>query len=91
MNCPRCETSTLDERDREGVTLDLCRSCRGVWLDRGELEKLIARASADLDELERAPPPSYKTHGKNYRDEHEYHSKYRRKKTWIESLGDIFD
>jgi uncharacterized protein len=50
MHCPRCEQSSLDEREREGITVDVCRSCRGVWLDRGELEKLIARATSDLDE-----------------------------------------
>lgn len=33
------------EIDRDGVTIDRCEKCRGVWLDRGELEKLIARSS----------------------------------------------
>ncbi len=44
MHCPRCEMEVLDERERDGVTIDICPSCRGVWLDRGELERLIARA-----------------------------------------------
>jgi Zn-finger nucleic acid-binding protein len=44
MNCPRCLASSLLERNREGVTIDVCEACRGIWLDRGELEKLIARA-----------------------------------------------
>lgn len=44
MFCPRCETESLAERTRDGVTIDHCPSCRGVWLDRGELERLIARA-----------------------------------------------
>jgi len=35
---------TLTEMDRDGVTIDRCARCRGIWLDRGELEKLIARA-----------------------------------------------
>ena len=47
MTCPRCHTTDLDEKDRQGVKIDLCPSCRGVWLDRGELEKLIAVAVAD--------------------------------------------
>lgn len=46
MNCPRCE-GPLDERVRDGVTIDVCARCRGIWLDRGELEKLIAIATAD--------------------------------------------
>lgn len=45
MNCPRCESS-LSELDRDGITIDRCTGCRGVWLDRGELEKLLARSPA---------------------------------------------
>ena len=47
MNCPRCTTAHMTELDRDGVTIDRCDRCRGIWLDRGELEKLIARAGAD--------------------------------------------
>ncbi len=41
MVCPRCQSS-LAELDRDGITIDRCDRCRGVWLDRGELEKLLA-------------------------------------------------
>ena len=44
MNCPRCETSSLVEVDRSGITIDRCERCRGIWLDRGELEKLTNQA-----------------------------------------------
>ena len=50
MKCPGCETSDLEVRTRDGVEIDVCPRCRGVWLDRGELEKLIARAVKDDDE-----------------------------------------
>ena len=46
MHCPRCHTAELVERERTGIQIDICTSCRGVWLDRGELEKLIARDSS---------------------------------------------
>ena len=49
MKCPRCDVEDLTEKSRDGVTIDVCKGCRGVWLDRGELERLIARA-ADGDE-----------------------------------------
>jgi Zn-finger nucleic acid-binding protein len=39
MFCPSCQ-NTLRERERDGVMLDVCPGCGGVWLDRGELEKL---------------------------------------------------
>jgi uncharacterized protein len=43
MTCPRCNTANMEELDRDGITLDRCTSCRGIWLDRGELEKLLSR------------------------------------------------
>ena len=50
MKCPRCQNASLDERERNGLTIDVCTSCRGVWLDRGELEKLLAHAKSELDQ-----------------------------------------
>lgn len=50
MKCLRCADRTLDERERDGVVIDVCPSCRGVWLDRGELEKLLARMGRMHDE-----------------------------------------
>lgn len=47
MTCPRCQTASLQEIDRDGISIDRCERCRGLWLDRGELEKLQAR---DLDD-----------------------------------------
>ena len=46
MICPRCTLASLDSRPRENVTVDVCPRCRGVWLDRGELETLNAHAVA---------------------------------------------
>lgn len=45
MNCPTCNT-TLTTAERQGVEIDLCPQCRGVWLDRGELDKIIERYHA---------------------------------------------
>lgn len=53
MNCPRCERTTLEERDRHGVTIDSCPECRGIWLDRGELEKILSRAQREIEDAER--------------------------------------
>lgn len=47
MNCPRCEVITLEEREEAGMQVDVCLVCRGIWLDRGELEALLLRARAD--------------------------------------------
>jgi uncharacterized protein len=50
MNCPRCK-SALNMSERKGVEVDICPLCRGVWLDRGELDKIINRYDA-FDEEE---------------------------------------
>jgi Zn-finger nucleic acid-binding protein len=42
MNCPVDDT-TLEMTDRQGIEIDYCPQCRGIWLDRGELDKLIER------------------------------------------------
>jgi uncharacterized protein len=89
MHCPRCEAVVLDEIDRNGVTVDRCASCRGIWLDRGELEKLLARATAELEAgpQARAPLPEHR-----YRDHdreppssrREYHGHKRHRSFWHE-------
>jgi len=82
MPCPRCVESELIEKERDGVTIDACVRCRGIWLDRGEIEKLIARASDELMLNDSSGPPSS--------DRHYGASKHRpaRKRGW---LGDFFD
>lgn len=47
LPCPRCEAHSLVEQERDGVTIDRCTRCRGIWLDRGELERLLEQARAD--------------------------------------------
>lgn len=44
MKCPLCHAE-LRVADRQGIEIDYCPACRGVWLDRGELDKMIERAS----------------------------------------------
>lgn len=50
MKCPTCPDSTLVMTDRSGIEIDYCPTCRGVWLDRGELDKIIERSAAALPE-----------------------------------------
>ena len=53
MPCPVCKVP-LSMSDRQGVEIDYCPQCRGVWLDRGELDKIIERSVA----ADAPPPPS---------------------------------
>ena len=55
MQCPVCRVP-LAMSDRQGIEIDYCPQCRGVWLDRGELDKIIDR-SAPAPEPVREPAP----------------------------------
>jgi len=63
MNCPICNV-TLLIADKQGIEIDYCPECRGVWLDRGELEKIIERSS------------SYSANQRPYRSKDDEHSEY---------------
>lgn len=85
MNCPVCQVSLL-MTDRNGIEIDYCPQCRGIWLDRGELDKIIERS---------LPASSGNSHSGGYKDQ-KYHSykdrEYEYKKHKKESfLGDLFD
>jgi uncharacterized protein len=62
MKCPHCHDVTLVMSERQGVEIDYCPQCRGVWLDRGELDKLIERsaqmAAAPAPQAAEAPRPA---------------------------------
>ncbi len=85
MKCPTCADSTLTMADRQGIEIDYCPQCRGVWLDRGELDKLIERAapSAAPANTARSQPGFVDS---DYPSAHGQHG--RRRKSW---LSEIFD
>ena len=58
MPCPVCAVP-LVMSDRQGVEIDYCPQCRGVWLDRGELDKIIERSAAAESASRPASPPQY--------------------------------
>ncbi len=58
MLCPVCKTDLM-MTDRQGVEVDYCPRCRGVWLDRGELDKIIERSAAMEAPAQRAPAEAY--------------------------------
>lgn len=83
MKCPKCNV-TLLMTDKQGIEIDYCPECRGVWLDRGELDKIIERSAQPQSQ------PGYNPYGghKDYDHKHyDDHHKYKRK-NW---LGELFD
>lgn len=55
MKCPSCKEVLLTMSERQGIEIDYCPQCRGVWLDRGELDKIIEKSLAQTAS-EQAPP-----------------------------------
>ena len=49
MKCPACPEADLVLSERQSIEIDYCPKCRGVWLDRGELDKIIERANQNLE------------------------------------------
>lgn len=90
MKCPVCPDATLLMTDRQGVEIDYCPNCRGVWLDRGELDKLIqlgARHDAPQASPSRSATEPYRRPDFEDSDFGKRQGGYRRK-SW---LSDIFD
>lgn len=90
MPCPICKTG-LTLSDRAGIEIDFCQTCRGVWLDRGELDKIIERSVEDAAPPRRpAQPPRFDGPQGDYRyrdDDYRYRQGKRRKSF----LSDLFD
>ena len=100
MNCPICTDTQLVMADRQGVEIDYCPKCRGIWLDRGELDKIIER-SATLDS-DAAPTQQIMNHQNTPHQQRYHHDKdrrynqdsgyghpYRKKKSLLSELFDF--
>jgi len=101
MKCPVCPDSTLAMTNREGIEIDYCPTCRGVWLDRGELDKLIERSTAEMSSARSEPAPPPLRDPRESRDPRDYdrgrydddryrdsdYHKRKRKSMW----GELFD
>ena len=61
MQCPVCRVP-LAMSDRQGIEIDYCPQCRGVWLDRGELDKIIERSAPEPASGRASPQPSAPLH-----------------------------
>ena len=91
MSCPVCRVP-LTMSERQGVEIDYCPQCRGVWLDRGELDKIIERSAQDLAPAPQpAPPPIHQPRPgrSDYDRDRDYgHHHRKRRKSFLEELFD---
>ena len=101
MKCPVDDTD-LSISSREGIEIDFCPQCRGVWLDRGELDKIIERAAASYApvdarpmerERERAPRDDSDYRDRRYDDRDRGdgvdHGRRRKKRSFLDDLFDF--
>jgi hypothetical protein len=99
MKCPICAETDLVMTERQGVEIDYCPKCRGVWLDRGELDKIIERSisvpqgqttqppSMPISQVQPGYAPHYDSHSSHHGHQGHHGQGYRRK-SW---LGELFD
>ena len=93
MYCPVCKTINLVMSERQGIEIDYCPQCRGVWLDRGELDKIIEKS------LSMSPSPRMETHGPSYSNQRPadrgypepHQGQYYKKKKREGFLSELFD
>jgi len=99
MKCPICATSDLHMSERLGIEIDYCPQCRGVWLDRGELDKIIAQsvrepvqvAMVPAPQAQQAPRQAPQGYDNRYGKDDKYYGEqqgYRRKKSIWQELFD---
>ncbi|WP_027329746.1 zf-TFIIB domain-containing protein [Marinimicrobium agarilyticum] len=89
MKCPICTDENLVMADRQGIEIDYCPKCRGVWLDRGELDKIIERSAVAVPQ---GQPQSQSQPRGDYREPPRHYSNqghYKKKKGGL--LGELFD
>lgn len=99
MKCPTCKTVDLVMSDRNGIEIDYCPQCRGVWLDRGELDKIIERSTSPAAHAQQQPAygnqpaPHYQGHGhQDYGYPHQGHTQHHQHHKKREGFwGELFD
>jgi uncharacterized protein len=92
MKCPICGTD-LVMAERQGVEIDYCPQCRGVWLDRGELDKILER-SLSMEQPRSVVPRTRHEDAHYHYDDDRYDDDKRypqKKKNWLGEVFDIFD
>ena len=88
MKCPNCPDAALAMTDRQGVEIDYCPKCRGVWLDRGELDKLLERAATAVPPRAVGATPQRDFVDSDHHGAAGQGQYPRRKKSW---MSEIFD
>jgi Zn-finger nucleic acid-binding protein len=87
MNCPACKTVSLSMSERNGIEIDFCPECRGVWLDRGELDKIIEKSAVSTNNATNHNMQQQSGNPNLFGKPNDYY-KYKRKKSFLEEIFD---
>ena len=91
MNCPVCSETSLVISERQGVEIDYCPKCRGVWLDRGELDKIIERSNEVFDNERPQNYDDKSYENKKYYSDKKYDDDYYKKHKRKSFFNGLFD
>lgn len=91
MNCPVCSETSLVISERQGVEIDYCPKCRGVWLDRGELDKIIERSNEVFDNERPQNYDERRYENKKHYSEKKYDDDYYKRNKRKSFFNDLFD
>jgi hypothetical protein len=87
MKCPNCKEVSLVMSERQGVEIDYCPECRGVWLDRGELDKIIEKSQKEIERPQKSDDYRKEDRSEYKKYESDRYS-HKKKGGW---LSDLFD
>lgn len=90
LRCPSCD-GAMQEVDKHTVVVDICRDCRGVFLDRGELDRLLDEAGRreDISGADRAERPGRRSRGSDEGHQGQEGRGGRRKRGWLEDIFEL--
>lgn len=89
MKCPVCKDVTLLMTEKRGVEIDYCPECRGIWLDRGELDKLIEKEEKSYQEV-RDVSRDYEYEDDRRDSKTSSHSKKRKRESFLSEIFEMF-
>lgn len=81
MKCPNCKEQSLVIAERKGIEIDHCPECRGIWLDRGELDKILEKSREDENVYKQ-------DHYRGHAQSDHYQKPYKKRKSFLEELFD---
>lgn len=83
MKCPVCKDVTLLMSEKKGVEIDYCPECRGIWLDRGELEKIIEKENTSVKD-------EFKESSSNKKDNYNEKPKKHKRESFMSEIFEMF-